>query len=90
MTFYFTGDELQEGSAADKNYIALKIDRSAKHIQWLKKNQKLLTILLNYCSLHGASGGDLAGKGFFFSCLSLHCGSDSVIREVKLCSSIPN
>ncbi|KAJ7385421.1 DmX-like protein 1 [Desmophyllum pertusum] len=55
-----SGDELQEGSAADKNYIALKIDRSAKHIQWLKKNQKLLTILLNYCSLHGASGGDLA------------------------------
>lgn len=48
----------------DKNYIALKIDRSAKHIQWLKKNQKLLTILLNYCSLHGASGGDLAGNIF--------------------------
>ena len=58
----FTADELQqEGSTADKNYIALKIDRSAKHIQWLKKNQKLLTILLSYCSLHGASGGDLAG-----------------------------
>ncbi|XP_068740234.1 dmX-like protein 2 [Montipora capricornis] len=54
-------DEVQQdGSTVDKNYIALKIDRSAKHIQWLKKNQKLLTILLNYCSLHGASGGDLA------------------------------
>ena len=60
--FFFTADELQEGSTTDKNYIALKIDRSAKHIQWLKKNQKLLTILLNYCSLHGASGGDLAGS----------------------------
>ena len=60
----FTADELQEGSTGDKNYIALKIDRSAKHIQWLKKNQKLLTILLNYCSLHGASGGDLAGNEF--------------------------
>lgn len=63
----FIADDLQqEGSAADKNYIALKIDRSAKHIQWLKKNQKLLTILLNYCSLHGASGGDLAGIALLF------------------------
>jgi len=68
VSFYFTADELQEGSTGDKNYIALKIDRSAKHIQWLKKNQKLLTILLNYCSLHGASGGDLAGN-VFLSCL---------------------
>ena len=59
---FFISDEVQQdGSTVDKNYIALKIDRSAKHIQWLKKNQKLLTILLNYCSLHGASGGDLAG-----------------------------
>lgn len=63
MVLLFIADDLQqEGSTADKNYIALKIDRSAKHIQWLKKNQKLLTILLNYCSLHGASGGDLAGN----------------------------
>ena len=53
---------MQEGSTADKNHISLKIDRSAKRIQWLKKNQKLLTMLLNYCSLHGASGGDLAGN----------------------------
>lgn len=45
----------------DKNYIAMKIDIQAKRIHWLKRNQTLLTILLNHCSLHGASGGDLAG-----------------------------
>jgi len=60
--FFFTADEMQEGSTADKSRRSLKVDRSAKRIQWLKKNQKLLTMLLNYCSLHGASGGDLAGN----------------------------
>ncbi|KAK3717892.1 hypothetical protein QZH41_014895, partial [Actinostola sp. cb2023] len=54
------GDEENQESTADKNYIAMKIDKSAKHVQWLKKNRVLLNILLNYCSLHGSSGGQLA------------------------------
>ncbi|EDO42278.1 predicted protein, partial [Nematostella vectensis] len=44
----------------DKNYIAHKIEKSAKHIQWLRRNRTLLNILLTYCALHGSSGGHLA------------------------------
>ncbi|XP_048584043.1 dmX-like protein 2 isoform X2 [Nematostella vectensis] len=50
-----TGDE-----DTDKNYIAHKIEKSAKHIQWLRRNRTLLNILLTYCALHGSSGGHLA------------------------------
>ena len=45
-----------------KIIFAKKVEISAQHIEWLKENQTLLNILLNYCTLHGASGGDVASK----------------------------
>ena len=44
----------------DKSNFAKKVEISAQHIGWLKENQTLLNILLNYCTLHGACGGDVA------------------------------
>jgi hypothetical protein len=47
-------------AANEKNNFAKKVEISAQHIEWLKENQTLLNILLNYCTLHGACGGDVA------------------------------
>lgn len=54
--------DLVSDSANDKNNFAKKVETSARHIEWLKQNQPLLNILLNYCTLHGASGGDVASE----------------------------
>ena len=66
MIFVLGSDEsfsdLVGDSANEKNNFAKKVEISAQHIEWLKENQTLLNILLNYCTLHGACGGDVASK----------------------------
>lgn len=52
--------DLVADTANEKNNFAKKVEISAQHIEWLKENQNLLNILLNYCTLHGACGGDVA------------------------------
>ena len=55
-------DEMAGDSSNERKNFAQKVEISAKHIKWLKENQMLLNVLLNYCTLHGASGGDVASE----------------------------
>ena len=54
-------DESQE-MGTDKTSLSLKAELVTKKMNWIKKNQRILTTLYNCCAMQGIGGENLPGK----------------------------
>ena len=56
----FSEESLSE-LTAEKKSLSQKAELLTKKIQWLRKNEKILTTLYNCCALQGVGGENLPG-----------------------------
>ena len=67
-------DEALADLTGEKKSLSQKAELLTKKIQWLRRNETILTTLYNCCALQGVGGENLPGKiltSFFWCILSL-------------------